>query len=54
MAETCYSIVETQGQMCVSVSGYMLCVFLLLLLQRNQNTFLHVSNRFPFQESLFP
>ena len=29
-------------------------MFLLLLLQRNQNTFLHVSNRFPFQESLFP
>ena len=29
-------------------------MFLLLLLQWNQNTFLHVSNRFPFQESLFP
>ena len=29
-------------------------MFLLLLLQQNQNTFLHVSNRFPFQESLFP
>ena len=27
---------------------------LLLLLQQNQNTFLHVSNKFPFQESLFP
>ena len=29
-------------------------MFLLLLLQWNQNTFLHVSNGFPFQESLFP
>ena len=27
---------------------------LLLLLQWNQNTFLHVSNKFPFRESLFP
>ena len=51
MAETRYCILETQGQMCVSVSGY---IFLLLLLQWNQNTFLHVSNRFSFQESLFP
>ena len=51
MAETRYCILETQGQMCVSVSGY---IFLLLLLQWNQNTFLHVSNRFAFQESLFP
>ena len=51
MAETRYSILETQGQMCVSVSGY---IFLLLLLQWNQNTFLHVSNKFPFQEPLFP
>ena len=51
MAETRYCVLERQGQMCVSVSGY---IFLLLLLQWNQNTFLHVSNRFAFQESLFP
>ena len=25
-----------------------------MLLQWNKNTFIHVSNRFPFQESLFP
>ena len=54
MAETRDSVEETQRQTRVSVSGYITVSHVsvaALRLQRNRNTFLHVSDRFPFQES---
>lgn len=47
--ETRDSVTETQRQTRVLVGGYItVFVFLSLRLQRNWNTLLHVSDRFPF------
>ena len=54
IAETRGTITETRRLTRVSVSGYITLRFLMfpsLHFQRNRNTFFHVSDRFPFQES---
>ena len=52
MVETRDSVAETQRQRRVSVSRCITVFHISVAgLQRNRNTFLHVSDRFPFQES---